>query len=108
MKNMYKTFGVTDAEFDVLAVEFRDLCKFQSWQLLRKNSHNNHTDDFEDIEQELLGSVIKSASYYKRQIYIEECLKQANAYVEDYFVKNLVDELNNLWKQRTKHGAHRQ
>jgi hypothetical protein len=108
MKSMYKNFGLTDEEFGLLQTEFGDLAKFQGWQLLRKNLHNNHTDDLEDIEQELLIAVIKAGVYYKRQVYIEDSLKLAKRYATDDFVKELVEELNSLWTQRTKHGANKQ
>ena len=107
-KSMFKSFKLTDDEFGTLYSQFGDLCKFQAWQLLRKNVHNNHTDELEDIEQDLLIAVVKAGVYYKRQVYIEECLKLAKKYAKDHFVKNLVRELTCLWKQRTKHGANKQ
>jgi len=105
---MFSTFRLSDEEYGKLMVKFHDLCRFQAWQLLRRNQHNNHTDDLEDIEQDLLIAVVKAGVYYKRQMYIEESLKVARRYAKDRFVKNLVNELSTLWKNRTKHGANKQ
>lgn len=107
-KPMYRSFKLSDDEFSELQRRFGDLCKFQAWQLLRKNIHNNHTDELEDIEQDLLIAVVKAGVYYKRQMYIESSLKAARRYAKDRFVRNLVAELALLWKQRTKHGANKQ
>lgn len=107
IKEMYKTFRLSDEEFNNLYKQFGDLTKFQSWQLIRKNAHNNHTDDLEDIIQDQMIAVIKAGVYYKRQVYIEESLRLASQYATG-FVKDLVSELERLWSQRTKHGANRQ
>jgi hypothetical protein len=108
IKSMYKTFGLSNEEFKLLMSKFHDLCLFQAWNLLRKNAHNNHTDELEDIEQDLLIALIKAGVYYKRQVYIEDCLELAKKYAKDGFVKNIVEELNDLWQKRTKHGANKQ
>lgn len=108
MKKIFSDFKITNEEYDELMIKFRDLCRFASWQLIRKNVRNNHTDDMEDIEQDLLIAVIRAGVYYKRQVYIEECLKLASRYAKDKFVKDVVDELCYLWKNRTKHGANKQ
>lgn len=107
-KPMYKTFKLTDEEFAMLYRKFSNLCRFQAWQLLRKNAHNNLTDELEDIEQDLLIAVIKAGVYYKRQTYIEDCLRVAKEYANDTFTQNVVEQLDSLWKQRTKHGANKQ
>jgi hypothetical protein len=107
-KPMFKSFKLTDEEYIQLEKKFGQLCKYQAWQLLRKNAHNNHTDELEDIEQDLLIAMVKAGVYYKRQMYIESCLKAATKHARDKFVKDLVEQLAELWKQRTKHGANKQ
>ncbi len=107
-KAMYSTFRLSNDEYERLTGKFHDLCRFQAWQLLRRNLHNNHTDDLEDIEQDLLIALMKAGVYYKRQMYIEASLRAARRYAKDEFVKNLVCELGSLWRQRTKHGANKQ
>lgn len=107
-KYIFKKFFLSDEEYSDLCDKFQDLCRFAAWQLIRKNVRNNHTDEMEDIEQDLLIAVIRAGVYYKRQVYIEESLRLAKRYAEDVFVKSVVAELCHLWKNRTKHGAHRQ
>lgn len=106
-KPIFKAFKLTEEEYAELHREFGDLAKFAAWDLIRKNVRNNHTDEMEDIEQDLLIAVIRAGVYYKRQVYIETCLEQAQKYA-DGFVKELVDELAELWRCRTKHGANKQ
>lgn len=107
-KPIFKHFKLTDEEYAELYSKFGDLCKFAAWQLIRKNVKNNHTDEMEDIEQDLLIAVIRAGVYYKRQVYIESSLKLAKRYARDEFVKDMVKELCHLWKNRTKHGANKQ
>jgi hypothetical protein len=76
--------------------------------LLKRNAKNNHTDDFEDIDQDLRAALVQAGSYYKRQVYIERCFLAAQKYARDGFVKHVLNELHDLWKNRTRHGANRQ
>ncbi len=108
MKSICETFPITNEEYEQLNTEFGHLSHYASWQLLKKNARNNHTDDFEDINQELLMSIIRAGSYYKRQIYIEKCFESAKTHVKDPFIENVLRELENLWHNRTRHGANRQ
>lgn len=107
-KNIFTEYKITNEEFSELQEEFGKLAKFQAWQLIKKNARNNHTDEMEDIEQDLIIAILRAGVYYKRQIYIEECLKLATNYAKDVFVKKMVEELNSLWDNRTKHGANKQ
>ena len=108
MKSICENFPISDEEYMSLEKEFGQLTKFASWQLLRKNAKNNHTDDFEDINQELVMSLIRAGSYYKRQIYIEKCFEISKSYVNDIFMLKLLEELEDLWRNRTRHGANKQ
>jgi hypothetical protein len=108
VKSICETFPITNEEYEQLNTEFGHLSHYASWQLLKKNARNNHTDDFEDINQELLMSIIRAGSYYKRQIYIEKCFESAKTHVKDPFIENVLRELENLWHNRTRHGANRQ
>ena len=101
-------FPIKNEEYLELEKAFANLCRYAAWQLLKKNAKNNHTDDFEDINQELLISIIRAGSYYKRQIYIEQCFAAAKKFVRDEFILFVLQELENLWHNRTRHGANRQ
>jgi hypothetical protein len=108
MKNICEEFPITDSEFYALERAFGNLCRYASWQLIKKNAKNNHTDDFEDINQEMLMSIIRAGSYYKRQVYIEQCFNVAKEYAKDDFIIFVLHELENLWHNRIRHGAGRQ
>lgn len=108
MQNITSSFPISNEEYMDLEKSFGQLTKYAAWQLLRKNAKNNHTDDFEDINQELVISLIRAGSYYKRQIYIERCFDVAKKYVKDIFIIKLLEGLENLWRNRTRHGANRQ
>lgn len=105
---MFKKFGITDDEYTQLLEEFGDLCRYEAWQLKRKNAQNNLIDtDVEDIIQDQLIAMIRAGVYYKRQVFIEACLEISEKHVKDRFMKNVLSELQELWNNRTKHGAHR-
>lgn len=108
MQSICQDFPISNEEFKELQKEFGKLAKFASWRLIKENSKPNYTDDQEDIEQGLLVSVIKAGSYYKRQVYIEECLKISFDFVDNEFILLLLKELVDLWCNRTRHGANRQ
>ena len=106
--SIFKTFPITSSEYEQLESKFGSLSHFIAWQLKRKNAKNNYTEEIEDIAQEIRFSIVRAGSYYKRQIYLEECLEVAKRYVKDKFTLSIVHKLENLWKQRTRHGANKQ
>lgn len=108
MKDICSSFPITETEYNELNKKFGKLCYYAAHQLKKKNSKNNVAEDIDDINQELQLSIIRAGSYYKRQIYIEKCLKIAKNYTKDSFASSVVDNLQNLWNNRTKHGASRQ
>lgn len=110
MNAIMMSYPITPQEYSDLNNAFGDLCEYAAWQLIKKNSRNNHTDDQTDIAQELRFSLIEAGSYFKRQVYIEKCLALCSQYAEekDQFLKSLVDELQDLWNNKTRHGANRQ
>lgn len=122
MLSIISSYPITSAEYSTLEDKFGQLCHYQSWQLLKKNTRNNHTNEEDDIAQEMRLALIRSACYYKRQVYIEKCLKSVGSYTEDAetgektfistidhpFTKMVVEELAYLWANRTRHGANRQ
>lgn len=108
MKEIIQDFPITETEFADLDRRFSRLCWHASHELKKKNSNNNFLDDAEDIKQELQMSMLRAGSYYKRQVYIEKSLAAARKHAKDRFVARLVDELENLWANRTRHGANRQ
>jgi hypothetical protein len=101
-------FEVTSTEYEVLDKKFGDLCNFQAWQLLKKNTKNNHTNDFDDIVQELRMHLLIAGTYYKRQVYIEETLEVSKKHARDRFMKRVLVELSDLWDKRKRHGANKQ
>lgn len=105
MKQLLDDFPISNSEYQELSDKFSKLCTYASWQLLRRNTKNNHTDEFEDINQELIMSLIRAGSYHKRQVYIEKCFDIAKKHVNDIFVLRILNELENLWKNKTRHGA---
>lgn len=107
MKPVFESFPISNQEYQALENEFDKLAHFQSWQLFKKNTKNNHTDDLEDIIQEIRVSIIRAASYYKRQVYIEKCFDVLDAHIQDDFIRKLLDELKLLWSNRTRHGANK-
>lgn len=122
MISIISAYPITSDEYSVLEDKFGQLCHYQSWQLLKKNTRNNHTNEEDDIAQEMRLALIRSACYYKRQVYIEKCLNAIGYYVDtkpgedrkfkstinDKFIAQIVEELANLWANRTRHGANRQ
>jgi len=108
MRHIQNSFPVTEEEYAVLDGKFGELCEYQAWQLIKKNTRNNHTDNQEDIAQDMRMALIRAASYYKRQCYIEVCLELCNKYAKDKVIKSVVKQLEDLWKNKTKHGANKQ
>jgi hypothetical protein len=108
MLEICNNFRINEEEFGQLDKKFGRLCWHAAHELKKKNTNNNYTDDPEDIKQELQMSMLRAGSYYKRQIYIEKCLLLAKKYSKDALLSKMVRELDNLWKNRTRHGANRQ
>jgi len=108
MESIFATFPVTEEEYLRLDKQFGSLAQYQSWQLIKKNSRNNHINSQEDFVQDLRISLLTAGSYYKRQVYIETCLLLCEKHVKDKFLKYLVNGLCNLWKNKTRHGANKQ
>lgn len=108
MSSIYKNFPINADEYNLLDKKFGQLCYYASWQLNRKNSANNHQFDLDDFNQELMVSVIRAGSYYKRQVYIDSCFEKLRNKKINHVVRMIIDELQNLWHNRTRHGANRQ
>jgi len=108
MDYILKSFPVTEEEYVVLDKKYGQLAEYAAWQLFKKNSKSNHTDDQTDISQELRISFLIAGSYFKRQMYIERCLELCKLHVKDKFTKRLVKSLEDLWLRKTHHGANRQ
>ena len=108
MNEICNTFPISEQEYLDLDKRFGRLCWHASHELKKKNSRNNYTDDPEDIRQELQMSMLRAGSYYKRQVYVEKCLSVAKKYAVDPLMSHIMKELENLWVNRTRHGANRQ
>ncbi len=107
MISVCKEFPVTDAEWAELEAKFDKLALYAGWQLIKMNAKNNHTDEIQDVAQELRCSIYRAGCYYKRQTYIEACLAAAKRHVKDDVVASVVEELSDLWDNKTRHGANR-
>lgn len=101
----FDDFTLSNAEWSALEEKFGALLSFQSWQLLRMNAKNNHTDEFEDVSQMQRLAMYRAGCYHKRQVYIQSCLKAAIEHVSDPLVADVVRELVHLWDNKTRHGA---
>lgn len=99
---------ISNEEYEELETEFGRLSNKQGWQLLSRNTRNNHTEDFLDVKQELSIGLIKAGSYFKRQLYIEAALDTAKKHTKDNFIIFILSELEKLWHNRKRHGANRQ
>ena len=109
MKDICNNFPINNDEYNQLYKKFGKLCYYAAHQLKKKNTRNNYTDDIDDINQELQLSIIRAGSYFKRQTYIENCLRTARTYsTGDYVLNMVIKNLENLWSNRTRHGASRQ
>ena len=104
---IFDSFGLTNEECLELESKFGKLCYKIVWELKRKNSKNNYTEDLDDVMQELRISMVKAGCYYKRQTYLEECMKICSEYIKDEFLLLVLNVLRDLWSIRTHHGAHR-
>ncbi len=108
LETITNNYPITESEYLILDDELGNLCHYASWQLKKKNSKNNTTNDPEDDVQELRISLLRAGSYYKRQTYIESCFEALNKHVDDKLIKILVKQLEQLWTDRRHHGANRQ
>lgn len=121
LENIVNCFPITNEEYLELDKKFGNLCFYASWQLKKKNSNNNQTNEPEDDVQELRIALIRAGSYYKRQTYIEDCFKSlgvsidedgepviSSSCVKDKFIRKLILQLCKLWDDRRRHGANRQ
>jgi len=108
MNLISKNFPITAEEYETLNKKFGKLCYYASWQLSRKNSNNNHDYEIEDFQQELMISVLRAGSYYKRQCYIENSFSAVNENTKNKTILKKLNTIYNLWLNRTKHGANRQ
>jgi hypothetical protein len=109
MEHIYKRFPISETEYLDLNAQFGRLCEHAAWELIRKNVRNNHTDNQEDVAQELRISLLRAGSYYKRQVYLESCLKLCWDHSKtNLILRHVVAELKHLWLNKTHHGANRQ
>lgn len=106
--NICDVYRITNKEYENLYDKFDQYAKWAAWQLIKKNSRNSHTNDWDDIYQEVIWSMVRAGSYYKRQTYIEKCFQVVGKYLKDDFLLKLLAELKNLWENRKRHGANRQ
>lgn len=62
----------------------------------------------DDFQQELMLSVLRAGSYYKRQMYIDASFQTLSQKSLGDFSGLVLRELEVLWQNRTRHGANRQ
>lgn len=107
-EDIYRNFPVTEDEYEELEERFGRLCHKQAWELFKKNSRNNHTDEQSDIVQEIRMAMLTAGSYFKRQTYLEACFTACSKHISDPFTMSVLQNLKQLWKNRKRHGAARQ
>lgn len=108
LETIVSAFPISSDEYSVLDQKFGKLAHYAAWQLQKKNSKNNHTNDPEDDVQELRIALMRAAAYYKRQTYIEDCFESLNQHVKGKLSKRIVKQLETLWNNRRHHGANKQ
>lgn len=108
MQDICKKYPISEDEYTLLHQKFGDLNHYIAWQLYNKNTRNNHTDEQEDISQELTLSLLRAGSYYKRQVYIERSLELCYKFVEGKMERKVLRQLKRLWLNKKRHGAGRQ
>lgn len=108
VNSIFDTFRLSNAEYEELDNKFKRLCYKIFSELKRKNSRNNYTEDLDDVMQDLRISLVRAGCYYKRQTYLEDCMKACRLHIQDRFLLSVLDELEELWDNRTHHGANRQ
>lgn len=108
LQTVMNNFPVSSEEYERLEKNFLKLCHHQAWTLLGMNWKNNCSDEQEDILQDLKIAMLKACCYYKRQTYIQNCLAILKKYVKDPLVFKVIEELDDLWFNRKRHGANRQ
>ncbi len=101
-------FKLTDEEWQQIYNKFWKLCRHQAKSLLNMNMKGSHTDDQDDIEQEMHQSMIVAAMYHKRQCYIEACFKSLKEFSKDEAIIEMVSKLESVWRNKTKSGGVRQ
>lgn len=105
---IWNDFPVNTEEYGVLSEKFGKLCYYVAQQLKKKNYQNMFLDEVEDVYQELQFSLMQAGSYYKRQTYMEKSLEIAKKHIKDQFLFLMLMELEDLWRNKTHHGAKRQ
>lgn len=106
-----KTFDgyrVTSEEYLRLVDAYGKLCWKAAHELRRMNSNNNHTDEIEDIYQELCTAMIVAVHYFKRQTYTQRCFKALHKSwhrgVSNAFLRSVAGRLEDLWLNRSQKG----
>ncbi len=97
-------FKLTDDEWKQIYNRFWKLGRHQARSLLNGNLKGSHTEDQEDIEQEMFQSMITAAMYHKRQCFIDYCFKSIRKHVKDENVLTKAKELENIWNKKTVKG----
>lgn len=108
MQNICKDWRITEQEYIELDKKFGKLAEYASWELFKRNTKNNHTEEQQDIAQELRIALIRAGAYYKREVYIESCFEVCELHIKDDFIIKLVAALKHLWENKTRHGANKQ
>lgn len=108
LETIVNAFPITNEEYFELDKRFGNLAHYACWQLKKKNTRNIDINDPDDDVQELRIALVRAGSYYKRQTYIESCFDILKCYIKDKFLARVLEELNNLWLNRRRHGANRQ
>ena len=98
-------FHLTNEEFAAIEEKFGKLIYFQAHNLQNRNLDSNIS--YSDITQEIWMSACQAVSYYKRQVYINNCFKVLEKYKIGGNIMCNTKDLKSRWKNRKHHGAGR-
>ena len=107
LERIVSKFPISDEEYHELHQKFDKLCCFAVWQLKKRNQTYDVLSDVDDDIQELRIALLRAASYYKRQSFIEDCFRALSAARLPGPVREVVDELWGVWESRRLHGSER-
>lgn len=94
-----KNYPVTDDEYCVLDKKYGKLCWDAARKLANKNKSDQHS--LEDFHSEVVLGMCRGGSYYKRQIFIEECFDGLdNKIYMDFKDIDVFTNLKKIWKKR--------
>jgi len=98
-------YNITQKEYEELDKQFGKLCHYAAWQIVRFNFPKiKYEQEFPNVDQEIVISVIRAASYYKRQIFLNKAFEFLNSIQLTRQERVKVTALQILWDGRKEKG----